>query len=408
MMAESTLAILGGAPTFGEPLHVGRPNIGDRQRLLARIEGILDRAWFTNRGPLVQELERVLADDLGVEHVVAVCNATLGLEIVTRAAGISGEVIVPSFTFVATAHALQWQGITPVFADVAEGRHLIDPESVEQLLTPQTTAIVGVHTWGMGCATEELEAIADRHGVQVLYDAAHAMGCTHRGAPIGGNGLAEVFSFHATKYVNAFEGGAVATNDEALAARVRSMVNFGFEGADRVTSVGTNAKMTEVCAAMALTSLESEPEFAAHNRIIWEAYNDGLAQLTDLSLLEYPPDERNSHQYVVVEVDGDGPLSRDALVAMLQAEGCMARRYFYPGVHRMEPYASLSPMAHHWLPRTERLASRVMVLPSGTAMTPAAVGQVVELIGRAYDERDAVSKAASPAALRSQPVGWSE
>jgi dTDP-4-amino-4,6-dideoxygalactose transaminase len=111
---------------------------------------------------------------------------------------------------------------------------------------------------------------------------------------------------------------------------------------------------------------------------------------------------------VVVEVDGDGPLSRDALVAMLQAEGCMARRYFYPGVHRMEPYASLSPMAHHWLPRTERLASRVMVLPSGTAMTPAAVGQVVELIGRAYDERDAVSKAASPAALRSQPVGWSE
>jgi dTDP-4-amino-4,6-dideoxygalactose transaminase len=285
---------------------------------------------------------------------------------------------------------------------------VLDPKSVEQLITPRTTAIVGVHTWGMGCPTEELQSIADRHGLTLLYDAAHAMGCTHRGVPIGGNGVAEVFSFHATKYVNAFEGGAIATNDGRLAARVRSMVNFGFEGADRVTSVGTNAKMTEVSAAMALTSLESEPDFAAHNRTIWESYHDGLARLTDLSLLEYPSEERNSHQYVVVEVDGDGPLSRDALVAMLQAEGCMARRYFHPGVHRMEPYASLSPMAHRWLPRTERLTSRVMVLPSGTAMSTATAERVVELIARAYDAAAAVSEAASPAALQSQPVGWSE
>jgi dTDP-4-amino-4,6-dideoxygalactose transaminase len=406
-MAERSLAILGGAPTFDAPLHVGRPNIGNRRRLLSRIEEILDRAWFTNRGPVIQELEQVLADELQVEHVVAVCNATLGLEIVTRAAGISGEVIVPSFTFVATAHALQWQGIAPVFADVAEGSHLIDPSSVEQRITSRTTAIVGVHTWGLSCPIEDLQSIASRHGLLLLYDAAHAMGCTNGGVPFGSNGLAEVFSFHATKYVNAFEGGAVATNDAALAAQVRSMVNFGFAGADRVTSVGTNAKMTEVCAAMALTSIESEAQFAAHNRAIWEAYRDGLARLTDLSLLEYPSEERNSHQYVVVEVHADGPLSRDALVAMLQAEGCMARRYFHPGVHRMEPYASLMPMAHRWLPRTERLTERVMVLPSGMAMTTTTAGRVVELIARAYDEHEAVTEAASPAALRSQPVGWS-
>jgi dTDP-4-amino-4,6-dideoxygalactose transaminase len=407
-MVDEPLAVLGGPPSFSEPLHVGRPNIGDRGRLLARIEGILDRAWFTNRGPVVQEFERVLAERFGVDHVVAVCNATLGLEIVTRAAGVTGEVIVPSFTFVATAHAMQWQGLTPVFADVGSGSHLIDPQSVESLVTPHTSAVIGVHTWGMGCPTGELEAIADRHGLSLFYDAAHAIGCTHEGRPLGGNGRAEVFSFHATKYVNAFEGGAVATNDEVLAARVRNMVNFGFEGADRVTSVGTNAKMSEVSAAMGLTSLESEEAFAAHNRVIWEVYRDALDEVPGVSLVEYPAGERNSHQYVVAEVGDETPLSRDALVAALQAEGCMARRYFYPGVHRMEPYASLSPMASRWLPRTEALAARVLVLPSGTAMSESSASRVGSLMARACVEHVQVAEAAASADLRAQAVGWSD
>ena len=404
-MAEP-LALLGGRPAFAQPLHVGRPNIGDRGRLMERIEGILDRNWFTNRGPVVQEFEQALAAQLQVEHVVAVCNATLGLEIVTRAAGITGEVIVPAFTFVATAHAIQWQGLTPVFADIDRSTHVIDPASVEALVTPRTTAIVGVHTWGRPCPVDELGVIAERHGLLTFFDAAHAMGCTHRGRPIGGNGTAEVFSFHATKYVNSFEGGAIATNDATLAARVRSMVNFGFEGPDQVTSVGTNAKMSEISAAMGLTSLESEPRFAAHNRVIWEAYRAGLAGVPGLTLAGYTPKERNAHQYVVVEVGDDAPLARDEIVGMLHADGCMARRYFYPGVHRMEPYASLAPMSHLWLPNTEDLTRRVMVLPTGTAMTLESVETVCTLIARSFDDHLAVRAAVAAGPPVASAIGW--
>lgn len=381
-MSIDHLALRGGAPEFEAPLYVGRPNIGDRARLTARFEDILDRAWFTNNGPVVQEFEAALAAKFDVDHVIAVCNATLGLEIASRAAGVRGEVIVPSFTFVATAHAIQWQGLTPVFADIDRRTHLIDPVSVESLITPNTSAIVPVHTWGLGCDVDELQRIADSHGLFVMYDAAHAMGCTHQGRHFGSNGVAEVFSFHATKYVNSFEGGAIATNDAVLADRIRHMVNFGFEGYDRVTSVGTNAKMSEVSAAMGLTSLESEPVFAEQNRRIWAAYRDGLAGIAGITLRAYPVEEVHSHQYVVVEVGDDCPVTRDDLVEMLHAENCLARRYFYPGVHRMEPYASNAPMTRRWLPETEWLTQRVLILPSGTAMSPSLVERVCALVDR--------------------------
>lgn len=387
------LAILGGVPRFVEPLHVGRPNVGDIDRLRERIDGILDRRWFTNNGPVVQEFERALQDRLGVDHVIAVCNGTLGLEIATRAADASGEVIVPSFTFVATAHAIQWQGLTPVFADVDAGTHTIDPSSVAQLITPRTSAIIGVHTWGVGCPIEELDQLARDHELILMYDAAHALGSTIAGRPVGGNGRAEVFSFHATKYVNSFEGGAIATNDEALAERIRSMVNFGFAGYDCVTSVGTNAKMNEVSAAMGLTSLESADDFAAWNRTVWDAYAAGLAGIPGLRLYEYSTAERNSYQYVVVEVGPSCPLSRDELVKVLHAEGCLARRYFFPGVHRMEPYASLAPMSYRWLPNTERLADRVLILPTGGAVSPEIATVVCSDIVEALSSSAAVRRA---------------
>lgn len=390
-MSIDQLALLGGQPEFDAPLAVGRPNVGDRARLMERIEGILDRLWFTNHGPVVQEFEAALAERFEVDHVIAVCNATLGLEIATRAADVTGEVIVPSFTFVATAHAIQWQGLTPVFADIDPRTHVIDPESVRSLITPRTSAILGVHTWGVACDTDALGAIAEEHGLVMMYDAAHAMGSTHKGKPFGGNGLAEVFSFHATKYVNAFEGGAITTNDAALAARIRNMVNFGFQGYDNVSSVGTNAKMTEVAAAMGLTSLEAEPSFAEQNRLIWNAYREELSGLPGLSLYEYPTDEVHSHQYVVLEVTEDCPITRDQIVEVLHAEQCLARRYFYPGVHRMEPYASLAPMTSRWLPHTEALTQKVMILPSGTAMSLETVRRVSALIETAIKQHDALA-----------------
>jgi len=205
------LALAGNGPAFAAPLHVGRPNVGDRSALHRRIDAALDRVWLTNNGPLVQEFEGRLKELTGVRHCIPVCNATVGLEIAIRALDLSGEVIVPSFTFIATAHALQWQRIKPVFCDIAPNSHHIDPSSVEKLITPRTTAILGVHLWGQACEVEALGAIARRHRLEVLYDAAHALGCSYGGRMIGTFGRAEVFSFHATKFVNTFEGGAIAT-----------------------------------------------------------------------------------------------------------------------------------------------------------------------------------------------------
>src|SRR5438270_8549791 len=175
------LAIFGGKPALSEPLHVGRPNIGDRTQLLARIEEALDRRWLTNNGPLVQEFEARMAEFLGVKHFIAMCNATIALEIAIRALELRGEVIVPAYTFIATAHALQWQEITPVFADINPTTHNIAPETIERLITPRTTGIIGVHVWGRPCDTEAIESIAGKHKLKVMYDAAHAFGCSHRG-----------------------------------------------------------------------------------------------------------------------------------------------------------------------------------------------------------------------------------
>ncbi len=248
------LAIFGGSAMFDEPLHVGRPNVGDRDRLLARIVDLLDRRWLTNRGPYVQEFERQVTERGGAKHCVATCKATVGLEVAVRALGLAGEVIVPAFTFVATAHALRWQGISPVFCDIDPLTHNIDPDHVARLITPRTTGILGVHLWGRPCDVGSLTRLARTHGMKLLFDAAHAFGSSYNGRMIGQCGDAEVFSFHATKCVNAGEGGAVVTNDDDLASRLRLMMNFGFAGFDRVVSIGTNGKMSELAAAMGLTS----------------------------------------------------------------------------------------------------------------------------------------------------------
>lgn len=380
------LAIFGGAPAFGEKLHVGRPNIGDRAALMARIEDMLDRRWLTNNGRFVQELERELSEFLGVKHCIAVCNATVGLEIAIKASGLEGEVIVPSFTFVATAHSLQWQEITPVFCDVDPETHNLDPARVEEMITPRTTGIMGVHLWGRACDVESLTEIARRHDLKLLFDAAHAFACSHGGTMIGNFGDAEVFSFHATKFFNTFEGGAITTNDDDLAARIRLMKNFGFAGQDRVIYLGTNGKMSEVSAAMGLTSLESVDEFIATNRHNHERYGTELAGLSGVNLVSYDGPERHNYQYVVLEVDeATAGIGRDELVKTLHAENVVARRYFYPGCHRMEPYRSYYPHAGLMLPVTESLTHRLITLPTGTAVGPDQIDRICEVIRTAVE-----------------------
>jgi len=378
------LAALGGKPAFENPLHVGQPNLGDRERLLSRLNDVLDRRWLTNAGPLVLELEARLAAELGVRHCVVMCNGTVALEIAARALRLRGEVIVPSFTFVATAHALQWQEITPVFCDVAADSHNIDAEQVEELVTPRTTAILGVHVWGHPCDVEALTKVAERRGLSLLFDASHAFGCSWRGRRVGNFGRAEVFSFHATKFFNSAEGGAVATNDDALAARMRLMKNFGFTGYDRVSEIGTNGKMSELSAAVGLTNLESLETFLVSLRANYRDYQRELSDIPGLRLVAPVPDASGAawnHQYVVLEVDRrETGISRDDLTTVLWAENVRARRYFHPGVHRMEPYRSLYPEAGLRLPRTEALTERVLVLPTGTQVGSAEIDAIAGIL----------------------------
>ena len=223
--------------------HVGRPNVGDREAFITRVNHILDSRWLTNDGAMLKLFEKKIAAFLGVKHCVVVCNGTVALEIVAQALGLTGEVIMPSFTFIATAHALQWLGITPVFCDVVQGGIHIDAGKAVQLITPRTSAIVGVHTFGQACNVDALQRVADRHGLKLLFDAAHAFGCSYRGGMIGRFGDCEVFSFHATKVTNSFEGGAIVTDDDGLVARCRRMRNFGFENYEQYR-LGINGKMS--------------------------------------------------------------------------------------------------------------------------------------------------------------------
>mgnify|MGYP001792308775 FL=1 len=296
----SELAIFGGLPSFEEKLHVGRPNIGSKKVLLQRINDILDSKWLTNNGQFVQAFEQHIASLVGVKYCIATCNATTGLEIAIRACELKGEVIIPSFTFVATAHALQWQGIEPVFCDVDPKTHNIDPQKIESLITDKTTAIMGVHLWGRGCDVEALEDIAKRYNLKLLFDAAHAFGCSYKQEMIGNFGDVEVFSFNATKFCNSFEGGAIVTNNSELAHKIRYMKNFGFSNYDCVDFIGINGKMSEVSAAMGLTSLESIEDFINTNRKNYNQYQQELSNIPGVNLISYDKAEKCNYQYVIV------------------------------------------------------------------------------------------------------------
>jgi dTDP-4-amino-4,6-dideoxygalactose transaminase len=388
------LAILGGIPSFPEKLHVGRPNVGNRENLISRINDMLDRKWLTNNGQFVQEFEQKIADHVGVKHCIATCNGTIALELAIRALEMTGEVLIPSFTFIATAHALQWQEITPVFCDIDPKTHAIDPYLLEAMITPRTSGIIGVHLWGNSCDIEFLTQIAEQNNLKLMFDSAHAFACSHKGKMIGNFGDAEVFSFHATKFINAFEGGAVVTNNDSLAQKIRLMNNFGFAGVDDVIYIGTNGKMSEASAAMGLTSLESINEIIKLNYINYQYYQQELNDIIGISLFAYNELEHCNYQYIVLEVDEvNTRLSRDTLVEILKAENVMARRYFFPSCHRMEPYRSFFPHAGLLLPETEKLSQRVMLLPTGTSINMEEIQQICQIIRIAICNSQEVNQA---------------
>nr|AGS49621.1 aminotransferase [uncultured bacterium esnapd12] len=376
--APADLAVFGGPEAFLHTLHTGRPTVGDRKRFFARLEWALNNNWLTNGGPLVREFEGRVADLAGVQHCVATCNATVALQLVLRASDVCGEVIMPSMTFVATAHAASWLGLEPVFCDVDPETGLLDPQHAAALVTPRTGAIIGVHLWGSPAPTEALEKLAVEHQIKLFFDAAHALGAKSGGRAVGGFGNAEVFSFHATKTVTAFEGGAIVTNDGLLADRVRAMHNFGIGSAKAVVDVGTNGKMSECAAAMGLTSLDAFAETRRHNQRNHALYSAELSGVPGIRVHAFDPEEHNNHQYVIISVDRHViGIDRDQLQAILAAEKVVAQPYFSQGCHQMQPYRTEPPLR---LEHTERLSERVLALPTGPAVSSEDIRRVCDII----------------------------
>lgn len=384
------LAVLGGPPAFAAPLHVGRPNLGDRGSILRGIEEALDERWLSNGGAKLLAFEQRLSEQLGGAHCVATCNATLALQILMRALGVTGEVVLPSLTFVATAHAIAWERLTPVFADVGTDSLCMGPEQAAERIGPATGALLGVHLWGRSGDVAGLEALARERGLPLVFDAAHALGSSLHGLPLSGYGDAAVLSFHATKIANSFEGGAIVTGDAELAQRTARMRNFGFVDEDEVLGIGTNAKLSEAGAAMGLASLEALDRFLAVSRRNYEAYLEALAGIPGISLLRFDPPESANCHYIVIDVDpAAAGLDRDHLRAVLVAENVLARRYFYPGCHRTAPYAESPGPA---LPVTERTLARCLSLPTGTAVSLAEIATIGEIIRLAISDSAAVRR----------------
>jgi dTDP-4-amino-4,6-dideoxygalactose transaminase len=365
------LAAFGGVPLYDIPLHVGQPNMPHRESLLSEIEEVLNSGILTNHGPRVRAFEDAVCSEAGTRHCIAVCNATTALQIAAKAMRLRGEVIMPAFTFIATAHAMEWIGLTPVFADVDPLTHTLDPESAASCITSETTAILPVHLWGNVCDVPGLAAVASEHNLRLLFDSSHAFGCRLNGQRVGGFGDAEVFSFHATKFVNSFEGGAIVTNNDELAERCRRLRGFGITDLTEVSDVGINGKMHEISAAAGLVSIASLPEILAANHRNRIQYSEQLRDLPGIRLLAVSENLESNLQYVVVLVDETVlGISRDQLVGLLRAEGVFVRSYFVPGCHRSVPYTNSAGNRHQRipLPVTESLLGSVMQLPTGMAV----------------------------------------
>ncbi|BBO73749.1 dTDP-4-dehydro-6-deoxyglucose aminotransferase [Desulfosarcina widdelii] len=376
------LAVFGGAPLFKDHKHVGQINLPDWEHFKKEFQGIFDRVFFTNHGPKVNELEDRLADFLKVKHIVCMTNGTISLMMAARCLGLQGEVIVPAFTFIATVQTLVWAGLKPVFCDVDPATHNISPQKAAQLINSNTCAILGVHLWGRPCDTRQLETLASENKLALFFDAAHAFGCSHRGIMVGNHGDVEVFSMHATKVLNAAEGGFAATNDDLMADKLRTMRNFHANESYTPVPVRINGKMSEAQAVMGLLSLEDFPANRERNKALYYAYSSNLSGIEGISLpASFDENEQNNYQYLVVDVEPETfGLNRDEVVRILETENVLARRYFMPGVHRTLPFSKQYAECIDKLPATDFLCGRLMQLPVGQSVSIEDVARLCEFL----------------------------
>jgi len=358
----------GGLPIFQHPLQIVRPVFPDAYSFLAPFQTALASGQVTNGGYWVSEFERQLSEYLGVPTLVF-CNGQMALMTMLRACGVEGgEVIVPSFTFPATPHAVRWCGAEPIFADIApDGSLCLDPDDVERKVTSRTVAILGVDAYGIACDYARLTEIGRRRGLKVVFDSAPSFGTRVDGGLVGGFGDAQMFSFHATKAFTTMEGGCLCTHDPEIFARAKAIRNFGQMADGDCDEPGINAKLTEVCALVGIEQLKSFEQAALTRRRAVARMREGLSQLPGLTVASAPDNQEPIWLYLPVFIDErEFGLGRDAAAAALAAENLHVRKYYSPPCHHMRAYGASREVS---LPRTEAGAYTVLALPVYNDMT---------------------------------------
>lgn len=364
-------------------LNVTEPYLPPLSEFIPYLEKIWSERRLTNNGPFHQQFETALASYLGVPYVSLFANGTLALVTALQTLRITGEVITTPYSFVATAHALLWNNIKPVFADIDPFTFTLDPELIEARITPQTSAILPVHCYGRPCNVERIQEIADTYGLKVIYDAAHAFGVTRKEVSLLVHGDLSVLSFHATKVFNTFEGGAIVCPDAKTKQRVDFLKNFGFANETTVMAPGINGKMSEINAAFGLLQLGHIEVALARREACDARYRETLTGVAGISIPPLPVDAKSNHPYFPVLVEPAYPLSRDHLYLKLRRHNIYARRYFYPLISDMPMYRGLASAAPASLPHARSVAERVLCLPLHPNLDLVDVDRVVDVVTQA-------------------------
>ncbi len=391
----TTPAILGGEPVFADPVPIMRPTLPSFDEVSEEFAEVLTSGMLSNVNRFVAEFERAAAQYLGVDHAIAVSSCTSGLILVMQAMGLTGEVILPSFTFSATGHALVWNGLTPVFADCDRATHQLDPAKAERLISERTSAVLGVHMFGSPCDVDALSGLAAEHDLAMIFDAAHAFGSKIGEAGVGRFGDVEVFSLSPTKVLVSGEGGMVSTNDSELARRVRIGRDYGNPGNYNCEFAGLNARMSELHAVLGLHSLRRlDDNVAARNRLVGR-YKHNLSSVRGIAYQEHLPGTVSTFKDFSLIVDeGRTGVGRDALARALAAEGVGSRPYFDPPLHRQDAYADYFAEADPRLVQTNYVATHALSIPLFSHMADETVDGVCEAIERIVANAEAVSAAA--------------
>lgn len=366
------------------PILVTSPLLPDLQEFNSYLQEIWDSKWITNNGSFHQQLEKALAEYLGVEYISVFTNGTLPLITALQALGLTkGEVITTPYSFVATSHSIWWNQLTPVFVDIEEESCGMDPAKIEAAITPNTVAIMPVHCYGKPCKTKEIDAIAKKHNLKVIYDAAHAFGVNVNGQSILQAGDISTLSFHATKVYNTIEGGALVCHSEEMKYDVDNLKNFGFRGETTVVAPGINSKMDEMRAAYGLLNLKQVDEAIEARRRVANKYRDALRGVKGIRFFDDMPGVKHNYSYFPIFVDAkEYGKTRDELYFFMKEQGVLGRRYFYPLITDFDPYKDLPSAQKENLPVANKIADSVICLPMHHALADADIQRVLECIVR--------------------------